>query len=235
MNQLFEMYKLALAEDPNAMLANRKRVPIVKSFIAGADPSGIGSFNVGRVASNSTPSQIAGVTGGVVSGVSLLPSAVGGLVSGTKSLLKTHGGLKNRFFGAVKGFARGATSPYKELYHGMASGKALEESKHTGVFTQKAIYHLGKSLGLKPNDNISNVLSNIPKEITQNQSFDNSIDWLKNQIGGRSRMVAMGFGASGGIGGLSAFAQYKQGKEMGNKEMAYNKQMQILKAKKGLR
>jgi len=233
MNQLFEMYKRAeLQTKGPTPLYDRHKVPLWKTFIAGADPSGVSTFNIARRASNHKENQVVGTTAGVISGVAALPSAVSGMIGGVKGAIKTHGGIKKRIIGAAQGFGIGAISPYKQIYHGFAAGKALGESKRLGKVTPEALHHIQNVLGIEMSGKSSQRLSNLSSLIGKSKTFREGAGKLQKYVGGQTKMIAAGFGASGAIGGLSSYVQYNQGKDIGDKEIAFNRKIRGLEAQK---
>lgn len=227
------MYKRAKLEPRGPEpFYERKRISAAKAFASGLDPSGISSFNVGRRAKEHTRNQILGTTAGVVSGVALLPSSVGGLYMAGKGFASTKGGIKQRLLGAAKGFGEGAVGGYKQLYHGFAAAKHLGESQKLKHITPGAVHHLKKVFGVEELPGVVKGAVGSSRLFGGTKQYQQGVGKLRSAVSSQAKMIGAGFGASGAIGGLSSYMQYNQGRDIGNKEISFNRKIRELEEQK---
>jgi len=215
------------------------------SFLAGLDPTGTKTFALAQKAKRHTGHKAVGVSGGVLGGLTLIPSAVGG-VSGAAGAVRsmpkrlTKMGILSHI---GKGIVRGIASPYKRVYHGVKSSRDLQKfSRGEKINTKGLSDSIAEAVGLESSGALKNskTLAAI-KEYTDTSGKsaiknirekglpigevaadlqDNArlgAKALHREVKGKTREAVGALGASGLLGGGSSYLQYGQGKDVGDK------------------
>ena len=200
---------------------------LMSDFVAGVDPTGTKTLQYGIQDANSSKGRsnlrrTLGVTGGLLAGALLVPSAIFGLIKGGKGLIRNKGVL-NRLRGGIIGLGRGFVKPYGDVYHGFKSRnylKAIQAGKPIPSTGEASMRKLVKArFGMLPPD--------ISQQVT-GPGMTQRLQWLaKNKPGQYRGLLSETTGSLGstlafmGLGGAvnagSALAQYNLGQRMGGR------------------
>jgi len=196
-------------------------VSLGQTFIAGLDPTGTGTFNLAQRAQRHGAHQAAGIAGGVLGGIIAVPALVSGAMSAAKHLSTMRGGsLGGKVMSLAGAFGRGALDPYKRLYHGVRATRAMDAGRRSGQFAPGTGHHIAQAMGLsgKPGEYAGYLDRALKyKTVMENKDVLKSFNALHSSVKGNTIDTAAVLGAAGGVGGLSSYLQYNQGRDIGDR------------------
>jgi len=201
--------------------------PLMSDLIAGIDPTGTKTLKYGiqdaDIPQNrSNLRKTLGVTGGLLAGALLVPSAIYGLIKGGKGLIRNKGILK-RIRRGVTGLGKGFVKPYGDVYHGFKSRnylKAIQSGRPISSSGEASMRKLVKSkFGMLP----TNISKHIDKpgmtqrlELFAKHNPEQYKGLLLETTGGLGATLAF-MGLGGAVNAGSALAQYNLGQSMGRR------------------
>jgi hypothetical protein len=113
---------------------------VVKTFLAGMDPTGRASSSIGLTREKSRLSDMpATLAGGALTGAAILPSATLGVVRAGTEAIRQRGGIGARALAGAKGFASGVAMPYKMIGSGIQATRALQSAQRSPMIDPQAI------------------------------------------------------------------------------------------------
>ena len=191
---------------------------IASDFMAGVDPTGTKTFQYGMDdqarGGASGVRRAVGTAGGVLGGAVAIPAATGGIVGAAKGFATGSGGIKSRLLSAAKGALWGAKKPFSMLYHGSRGLRGVTSAQAGRAMTGGE----AQSLRRLVSESAPAGMVKIPKTPTGARATEYvrglggaRTEALRKHLVGETATGAGLLGASGVIGGGSAYLQYGKG------------------------